>query len=683
MVASYLCMMGPLKSRSVVGWRRICLGLGLILCLYPGRIPAQLATVHSKQEWPGPFLRTGDTSDIYNDIEYVQRLILDSKQIDTAIIILERTIAASIGWDYNYGLVRSFFHLGSCYQKKGRYEDALGAFRKSIRYASQPSYFRFNIPNVYNSMGNTYYSMGMYDMAVSTYYRILTLSSAQSDHRVIAGAYNNLSVVFSQLGRYEPSLFYLEKAEQAARKRKDYDLLARIYYNRAEIYGKAGDSVKKEQDIRTSMAYAQKGTHEATRRFLLVVTGRLHLWKGQYDQARHYLERALRSEEDMAPHHLNAIIVDKAIVAYHLGAYKEAERYLLQAATNCRDHNLTEGMMEIEQHLSNVYRAMGQLEQALTHQDAYMRLKDSTQQGGAAWRIHQLDLKYRTAEKEKDLAVKQLLINEQKRKLQQKNMWIVGSFLGIGMLIALLFGIYRNAHHKDRLHAEQLRTMKQESEIALLQAIMKGEERQRVRFANELHDGISSQLSAMKMFISSILKRNIEEETDNELRQLRHMVKEVAEEVRKTAHNLMPEGLKRQGLAEAVRTFCEQISRGGTTRIELYTYGDFSRLDNDFVLFLYRTVQELVHNIVKHAQASRALVLMTSREDMVCLTIEDDGVGMQMSPSEAEEGFGLAGIQRRIDALSGTMIVESLPGKGTSICIELPFVRKGLRVMNT
>jgi len=666
-----------LAGRRLYAWKLCIAAAFLYLYLYPVAGAAQMTGSREASEFSLHPYRDADTAGILRDIIHADSLVKGSSHIDQAMRILKATARRSALCGYNYGVARSFFHLGYCYEKKGDYRQAILSFRKCLRYAMPVKGAYVNIPNVYNSLANIYYTIGQYDTAAGIYYKVLSLPATVRSRRVTAGVYNNLGIIFGEFGRPEQALSYLNQAEEVAGKEKDYDLLARIFFNKSTIYEQAGDSLRKDYCLQTALSFARGGKHDATRRFILKNTGHMYLGQKQYARAREYLQKALRAEKEMAPQHTNAIYLELAEACIGLSDYKAAEDYLLRARANCRTYQISEGMAGLEQLLSETYRSTGRYEEALAHHYEYTRLKDSLQQGAAAQAISRLDMKYHAAEKEKDLAKKQLLINEQKRKLDQKNMWIVGACSGIGMLGMMLLGVYRNYQHRQRLHAGQLRTLKQETEIALLQAMMKGEEKQRVRIARELHDGISSQLSVIKMFIGAIRKNNPDVTVSGDLRQAMHMLTEMSEEVRKTAHNLMPDGLIRQGLAEATRSFCEQISKGLHLRIELQVYGDLSGLDHNFTLLVYRTIQELVHNIVKHAHATQAIVLLTTQDDVLYITIEDNGVGMIQFPAgEGQEGVGMTSLQRRVRAMDGHMIVESHPGKGTTVYIELPGMRK-------
>jgi signal transduction histidine kinase len=145
-------------------------------------------------------------------------------------------------------------------------------------------------------------------------------------------------------------------------------------------------------------------------------------------------------------------------------------------------------------------------------------------------------------------------------------------------------------------------------------------------------------------------------------------VEGAAVEIRKSAHNLMPEVLHHHGLAEAVHSFCVKIGRSNGLNVTFQCLGTSLRLNEAFELVVYRIVQELLHNTVRHAQATQALVQLSFAPGVLSLTVEDNGIGFD--PAAVKRGIGLANLQSRADAYGGRVDVDSFPGKGTATYIE-------------
>lgn len=205
--------------------------------------------------------------------------------------------------------------------------------------------------------------------------------------------------------------------------------------------------------------------------------------------------------------------------------------------------------------------------------------------------------------------------------------------------------------------------------------IMNAEEKERSRIARDLHDGVCGTLAAVKMHLSAVQAQHPFGESAD-FRQALQLLDEVSNEVRKTAHSLMPEVLQNYGLDEALHHYCQNLAPCCTARINYYRAGQPLRFEPGFELATYRITQELMHNAIRHARAQQVLVQLDLQDDLV-LTIEDDGVGFkqeQLSP-----GSGLDNLQQHVNSLGGAICWESQEGEGTAVTITFPRTRLPLK----
>lgn len=224
--------------------------------------------------------------------------------------------------------------------------------------------------------------------------------------------------------------------------------------------------------------------------------------------------------------------------------------------------------------------------------------------------------------------------------------------------------------HKQRLQQERIDNLQQKMEIERLNATIDGEEKERTRIARELHDGIGALLTGAKMNFEMVKKNSQYEHHPDFIEGLK-LLEETASGLRETAHNIMPEILMQEGLSDAVKSFCERMTGKGGTVISFQTLGTTGKLDAAFNLPVYRIVQELIHNIRKHAGAATALVQMNFHEDGgLDITIEDDGVGVETARLKNSNGMGLKNINERVKQLGGRIDINSIIGKGTSVYLE-------------
>jgi signal transduction histidine kinase len=242
-------------------------------------------------------------------------------------------------------------------------------------------------------------------------------------------------------------------------------------------------------------------------------------------------------------------------------------------------------------------------------------------------------------------------------------------------MVALLAALLVFLHFKNKriLDQKQLQTIRQEKEIHLLQAVMQGEEKERSRIAKDLHDGVAGMLAAVKMHFNSIALHVGGVRQTEGYQQGLNLLDEASQEVRKTSHNLMPEVLLQHGLDEAIRRYCNNVTNSSKLLVQYDSIGELERFVDSFELSVYRIVQELLNNIVKHSKASEAIVQITYQSQLLSITIEDNGIGFSKEGSQ-KDGMGLKSLQSRVKAMNGKIEFDSTAGQGLNAYLEFETV---------
>ena len=443
----------------------------------------------------------------------------------------------------------------------------------------------------------------------------------------------NMGQCYLKLKEYGPAVYYLRKAIQAAANQKDYRVLAiascllgNAYYDK-EKYDLAG------QQYKSGLQYALS----------------INDWDAAvlfYPHLFHYYYRQKQ--------------YTRALAALRSGLQ-------LVKQTPGRIATLPRKDFYIE--LVAIYRLLGNYSKALEAQRAVLEITEQINQqiSSQQQHLHQLlDVQERT-----------ILLKDSERKIQQvllqrNRQWnIVLSILLA--LLAVIFGVVyyglRQRQKFERLQQQnRLFELEQQREIATLKAMIDGEEQERNRLANELHNGVGSLLVSAR---HSLERRNRLTTLSMDSESLK-LIDNAYDEVRRIAHNLMPHALQSAGLTVALEQFCEMVDQSTQLQTTLQIYGLSERLEPSLELWLYRIVQELVSNILKHARATTALVQLSYANGLIHLTVEDNGQGFVVSEILQGHGFGLRQLTDRATYLHGTVHIESEPGSGTSIFIELP-----------
>jgi signal transduction histidine kinase len=242
------------------------------------------------------------------------------------------------------------------------------------------------------------------------------------------------------------------------------------------------------------------------------------------------------------------------------------------------------------------------------------------------------------------------------------------------VLILLLLYAYKqrakSMKQRDELHALAMEKEKQNSKISTLTALLEGQEQERGRLARDLHDGLGGLLSGTKHQLSYLdphQSENIEEGISKSIKQIDGAV----EELRRVAHNLMPDLLVKYGLEVAIQEFASRISNSALDiHTEFINYNN--SLSEEKQLIIYRIIQELVNNTIKHADASEIIIQISQEENMLNLTVEDNGKGFDHKGLNVKKTAGFHNIESRVQFLKGTMNIISELNIGTSIELQIP-----------
>lgn len=244
-------------------------------------------------------------------------------------------------------------------------------------------------------------------------------------------------------------------------------------------------------------------------------------------------------------------------------------------------------------------------------------------------------------------------------------------FLSLGiLLLALLivFLIYQNRLKANRL---LLTAAKQEQQLIAINSMLEGQEKERARIARDLHDGLGNLLATIKANLGNLGQQSLDRTTPTPYTKTSEMVDEACIEVRKIAHEMMPRSLEKLGLPQALTDLIHRMDETHAFSASIAIYGQEQSLSDGVNIMLYRIVQEALNNVVKYAQATEVDLQMTYAEEWLNITIEDDGVGFDPKRIGPDEGLGLNSIAFRTQYIGGNFEIDSRPGMGTMISINV------------
>ena len=268
---------------------------------------------------------------------------------------------------------------------------------------------------------------------------------------------------------------------------------------------------------------------------------------------------------------------------------------------------------------------------------------------------------------------KQYLKNENKLLKQELN--LIKStkekqifYFIVAALILLSIGLWYIFKQRQERKNQEIETLKRNQEINNLEALIDGEETERKRIAQELHDGLNGDLSAIKYRLSAFEETKLDDEDRGSLLKSIEMIDNACAQVRGISHNLMPTSILDYGLVETVQQYCAKINSTHPLTLEFQYFGDAAVLPKKAETVIYRIIQELITNISKHSKASLSMVQLNFHENELSITVEDNGVGFNQKSTQT--GLGLKNINSRVQFLNAQLEIDSSKN-GTSFHITV------------
>lgn len=538
-------------------------------------------------------------------------------------------------WRDNYLFLKARYYIQTGELKKGIETAQKGLAMHEPGNKSRSRFF--------NLIGAANGLMSEYKKAIEAYSKALVLLENNGEQLQAAYVRNNIANTFFSLMDYRSAYNYAKEAYTVSAKFNDTIYMPAIAGILAVSEIKTGRSKAGYEHVKVCLKLAEKYKQP------------LGLIVGNYGLGEYYLNqknpkaaieafsKALTMSVQFRQKHYALLCKIGMLTANNAaGEFHEAVKYGEEVLPEAQELHNTNTLYSIYRNLAHAYAEVGQSDRAyrLIHK-AHTIYKDKTSRENRS-QINRLMIRYETQKKERALT-------QSKLKLIRRNVLIAWLFAALSVILMIvLVVVYRN-----RLRLKRLDAVRNQQ---VLEALLEGEKKERRRLAQELHDGAASSLGGIQLLLSVEAKGNAQ------LEQLSERIRFVQEDVRRMAHNLIPLAISELGWSGALEQFCrenthEQLKITCVQRIEGV------QMENPVGQVIFRMIQELVHNCLRHAQAANCYVQAIAVDGGVLFSVEDDGIGMTETQFNGTQG--LKTIQERLLWLESELEVESSPGKGT------------------
>jgi signal transduction histidine kinase len=614
--------------------------------------------------------------------------ILHKGEDSAGLIMLGKADELARRIHFQIGICEVLLTQGNYYSRKSDWGNAISKLRELVDQSGLlPDTLLRNRTKMMalNNLAGIYTQNGDYTMALDYYLKSRNILEAlPPDLNALCLVYVNIASIYNVLDQNKKAEEYLDKCYPLLNSAKLY--LRYIYwqerqtladkYKDAKLVALAIDSLEKTLQSSALSEFQQ-----------MQYTETLHQMKGKFraDYQKNYAAaiQSFQSMLDLSVKMDDRVEISSALYqlgnCYYLkGDIAQATSYLEKAYTSALTDSVNQVVFTSSKLLSDIFKDQKQDGKALKYLSVAYHLNDSLDTEKNLEQLNFLEASYQNEKKEKEIAELRTTNAEKELAVVKRNRLLLLSGIAAIALLVVMGLLYRTSKQKQtiaekeqKLKEEKIRFLERQQQVVSLQSMINGQETERIRIAKDLHDGLGGVFSTVKMHYST-LQQDTPAVKENPLyKKTLDLINNASDELRKVAHNMMPEVLMKVGLVEALRDFCDNITSGKLIKMTLQTFGMEKRLGNSTEIMLYRIIQELVNNIIKHANATEAVIQINREGNRLSLTIEDNGRGFNTREADEKQTMGMATVKSRVDYLNGSLTIDSRKDIGTTVMIDL------------
>lgn len=558
-------------------------------------------------------------------------------------------------------------YIGSSYVFETKYPEAIKYYNEALREAESIHLYD-EIANINNNLGTVFNESGSYTSAYIHLVAALDNYELAGTPEKRNGTLNNIGLTYLNLNNHKKALEYFELALDTSAQPKNPILASTILNNIALCYSNENKRSEALEVLNRSIALSKKHNNQYSLCISYKIMGDIYQKSGDFEKAfEAYTKSEGIAQEGQLFQQIAFAKTGLGRVFLERGNIIEAQKVGLEVLEMAEAKN--SNLLKTDAHflLSMIYRKKNDYQKSLEHFQQHVALKEELNNNTIVNQIYDVELKHLDQLNN----MQQLEIDKKELAISNKNNLLFLLSLVFLLLLIGLYLVYRNHQHKQ---AAKLRGAVIEMNKKRSNAALEAEIRERKRIGQNLHDSLGYLLSLAGLQASVLhKKKNISDEKRTELLDsLMESIDEAFNEVRNISQNLSPSLLSERGLKGALQNISNRVNQSSKLRMTFDTFGLDDDLNGLIENVLYRTLQEIVNNTLKHADASELFVQLTQDEKEVNLIAEDNGKGFNYEMVKNSSGMGLTNITSGIENLNGTIYIDAKAGRGTIISIIIP-----------
>ncbi|GAB5554160.1 MAG: hypothetical protein Sapg2KO_37510 [Saprospiraceae bacterium] len=556
--------------------------------------------------------------------------------------------------DYFIGITSAYKGLGDLLESEGKYQEALEMYQENLDLAYEHNLTDSQLSG-HNDLGRIYDQMGNAEEGLKNYITCLELAQKVNNPRFIAGASQNIASIHFYQKNYPKSIEYADIGLEASKALNDRRGIAGALQTLGNNQYRLGNIDKAQEYYQASLVENEAANNQRGLSFSYHNIARVYAKKEDWPQAVENYQKSLAIRQKIG--YKLGITESQAA----LGQIKMKQGKPLEALP------LFENGLEISRSIGAKYKIrdrladlakcmeqLGRYQQAYAYQKELKVFQDSLFNEDQNKKIAEMQTQYDTEQKEKQLLAQEndiLRLDADKSRLEKQRNYTLGGALFLGLLG--FFGYRINSVIKDR-----------NDKKAFAEALIYAQEEERKRIAQDLHDGVGQSLLLLKKQLQVTHTITM----DNT-----RTISDTLEEVRTISRDLHPFQLEKLGLVAALESQIKRVADSTGLFISKELDPVNQLLSPQAEIQVFRTIQEALNNVVKHAEASAAQVHMKIEGKEILVTIRDNGKGFDSEVAIAKmKSLGLKTMNERIQSLGGQFKIEKNEPQGSVIRIRLP-----------
>ncbi len=607
-----------------------------------------------------------------NKVKLLSDLCWDYRFIsaDSALNFGEQALQLAKEINFTKGIAQAYNDMAIIFIDRANYRRATEYLNESLKIREKQNDWA-GIASIYNKLGIIDQKQGRLKEALEHQISALKIYQKLGQDKWIGHCLNNIAIIHQNLGNLDKAMEYHQKALVYRIKMKDELGEATSYGNMANLYSRMHDTISATGYYEKALSLSRSLKNDELISGNLSNMANISLAQKDYDKALNLYHESLKIRDRLGDSKgISSTLSRIGTVYTETRRYKEAAKILNRSLSIAKNIAVTEEELSALLGLAKLKALTNHLDSSFVLMKQYIATKDSVYDARIKQQIMDVQSQYETDKLEQDLALIKTEQENTEIKLSQRKteIWLL-VFVFISMIGAGIFLFYRH-QSRQKAAANAERISEQETRMS---AVFQAQEEERRRIAKELHDGVGQTISAIKMNYQSLAQKASENNLIPDFNKIGKMLDNAGKEIRSISHQMIPKELEQFGLVPAVEGMLNLNLEHSIVQYQFEHSGFEDRIGTHIELVLFRVLQELVSNVIKHSKASELNVQLVKVKSHVVLNVSDNGIGFDVEKKE-KNGIGLLNIASRIDGIKGHLHYESASGAGTSVTIRTPIV---------